>query len=82
MDSEDKKLLEDIYELTKENNEMLHKVRGVQKRQTFFQIVHWLFIVGIAIGALYFLQPYIDQFQNFINEVSLTFEKFKNIIPK
>lgn len=82
MDEESKKLLEEIREFAQENNEMLRNVRGVQKRQAFFQILHWLIVIGIAIGTLYFIQPYIDQFQNFIKEISLTIDKFKNIIPK
>lgn len=82
MDNDDKKLLYDTYDLVKENNEMLHKIRGIQKRQVFFQILHWLIVIGIAIGTLYFLEPYIEQFQQFTKEFILTIEKIKGIMPK
>jgi hypothetical protein len=78
MDPEDKKLLEKVYELAEENNEMLRKVRAVQKRAFFFQIVRWVFIIGIAIGAFYFLQPYVDNFQYFLENTSDTIDKIKN----
>jgi hypothetical protein len=78
MEPEDKKMLEKIYELAEENNEMLHKVRSVQKRQYLFQIIRWALIIGISIGAFYFLQPYVDNFQYFLEDTSETIEKIKN----
>jgi len=79
MDPEDKKLLEKVYELAEENNEMLRKVRAVQKRAFFFQIVRWVFIIGIAIGAFYFLQPYVDNFQYFLEDTSDTIDQIKSL---
>ncbi|KKR79780.1 MAG: hypothetical protein UU24_C0002G0016 [Candidatus Nomurabacteria bacterium GW2011_GWA2_40_9] len=82
MDPESKKLLEETHELVEENNEMLRKIRSVQKKQAFFQIVHWVFVIGVAIGTLYFLEPYITQFQSFIKEAGVTIEKFKSFMPR
>ncbi|MFA7285749.1 MAG: hypothetical protein WC011_02790 [Candidatus Paceibacterota bacterium] len=79
MDSEDKKLLEKVYELAEENNEMLHKVRSVQKRAFLFQIIRWTVIIGISIGAFYFLQPYVDNFQYFLEDTSDTIDKIKSL---
>jgi hypothetical protein len=82
MDNDFKSLLEKLHKIVKDNNAMLRKIRGVQKRQAFFQVVHWIFIIGIAIGALYFLQPYIDQFQSFVEEIGSTVQKIKNFMPQ
>lgn len=79
MDPEDKKLLEKVYELAEENNEMLRRVRTVQKRQYLFQIIRWVLIIGISIGAFYFLQPYVDNFQYFLEDTSDTIDKIKNL---
>lgn len=79
MDPEDKKLLEKVYELAEENNEMLRKVRTVQKRQYLFQIIRWTLIIGISIGAFYFLQPYVDNFQYFLEDTSDTIDKIKSL---
>lgn len=82
MDPESKKLLEKTYELTEENNRMLHKVRSVQRRTAMFQTVKALIVLGISIGAFYFLQPYVDSFRDFIHETGMTIEKFKSLMPK
>lgn len=79
MDPEDKKLLEKVYELAEENNEMLRRVRTVQKRQYLFQIIRWVLIIGISIGAFYFLQPYVDNFQYFLEDTSDTIDKIKSL---
>lgn len=70
MDPESKKLLEETYQLVKDNNEMLHKVRTVQKWATFWHTLKVLVIVGVALGAFYFLQPYIDGVVNFYSSIS------------
>jgi len=81
MDPETKKLLEDTYHLVEENNKMLHKVRGVQKRATLFSVFYWIVIIGVSVGAFYFLQPYVDGFRDFVTETNSTFDKFKSFLP-
>lgn len=61
MDPESKKLLEDTYALTVENNKMLHKVRNVQKWATLWSGLRILIIIGIAFGSFYFLEPYVKR---------------------
>lgn len=78
MEPEDKKMLEKIYELTEENNEIIRKVRSTQKRVFLFQIIRWFLIIGISIGAFYFLQPYVDNFQYFLEDTSATIDRIKN----
>ncbi len=79
MDPEDKKLLEKVYELAEENNEMLRKIRSIQNRQFIFQIIRWVLIIGISIGAFYFLQPYVDNFQYFLEDTSDTIDQIKSL---
>ncbi len=61
MEPESKKLLEKIYELTEENNEMLHKIRSVQKRAHLIATVKFILFVLFVLGAYYYLQPYITK---------------------
>jgi hypothetical protein len=70
MDPESKKLLEETFELSKENNKMLRKVRGVQKFQAFWSILKILVIVGIAFGAFYYFEPYLQRAMSLFNEIS------------
>jgi hypothetical protein len=69
MDPETRRLLEKTLELIKENNAMLHKVRGVQKRMAFFAFLRLLVIVGIAFGVFYYLEPYLTKLMDFIISV-------------
>lgn len=61
MDSESKKLLEDTFALAEENNKMLRSVVQSMRISRIMSIVYWVFIIGSAVGAYYFIQPYVDQ---------------------
>jgi hypothetical protein len=70
MDPESKRLIEETLRLTEENNKMLHKVRNVQKWDTFWRSLKIIFIVAVAFGALYFLEPYINKVVDLYNSIS------------
>lgn len=70
MDPESKKLLEKTYELALENNEMLKKVRGVQKRAFLMSLVKFLIFVGITLGAYYYVEPYLNQMLSIYSNLS------------
>ena len=72
MDSEDRKLLEETHRLAEENNQLLHKVRGVQKRATIWTAIKIFVIVGIALGSFYFLEPYIDRLMDIYSSIMKT----------
>ena len=61
MDAESKKLLQDTLELSKENNQMLQSMRRSMRIARLMSIVYWVFIIGSAVGAYYFIQPYVDE---------------------
>jgi hypothetical protein len=69
MDAEERGLLEKTLKLTEENNRLIHKVRGVQKRQAFWSVLKILVILGIALGAFYYLEPYLDKLMNVFNSI-------------
>jgi hypothetical protein len=73
MDPESKKLLEETLELEQENNEILHSMKRSMTWARVMSVVYWLIIIGISIGAFYFIQPYIDQ-------VVKTYGSFSNLI--
>ena len=60
MEEETKKLLEDNLALNRENNEMLHKLYNIQRWAQITRIIYWFVVIGIAIGAFYFIQPFFD----------------------
>jgi len=61
MDPESKKLLEETYSLTKENNAMLSSIKRSMLWARVVTVVYWIAIIGVSVGAFYFVQPYIDQ---------------------
>jgi high-affinity Fe2+/Pb2+ permease len=52
--------LEETREIVERNNEKINQAYNMLWRGRMFQIVYYLLIVGVAIGAFYFLEPYID----------------------
>lgn len=70
MDSEIKDLLKKTLSVAEENNKMLHKVRGIQKRQAFLSLVKVLIIIGIALGSFYYLEPYLTKVVNIFTQIS------------
>jgi len=59
VESENQKL-DELLKLEKENNEILRGVRKRQRWATFFHILYWLVIGGIAVASYHFLQPYLE----------------------
>ena len=61
MDSESKYSLQEILELTQENNKMLHSMKRSMRFARIMSYIYWAFIIGSAVGAYYLIQPYVDQ---------------------
>ena len=70
MDQESKQLLQNTLVLAEENNKMLHKIRGVQKRGTLWQVLKLIIIIGIALGSFYYIEPYLNKIIDLYNSVS------------
>lgn len=64
MDQEVKNLLEENLRLSKVNNELLLKIRSVQKWAQITRIFYWVAIIGASFGALYYLKPYLGNIMN------------------
>lgn len=82
MDPEDRKLLEETLELARENNQMLKKVRSVQKHAMLWSVLKWIIWIGIAFGSFYFLQPYVDRLMDLYNQVQGAQQSFNSFLKK
>ncbi len=60
MSPEEKSLLERTYKLSQENNAILLSIRRANRIGTAVKIFYWVVIIGLSVGAFYFIQPYID----------------------
>jgi hypothetical protein len=61
MDPESKKLLQDTFKLAEENNTLLHSMRRSMRVQRYVSYGYWAFIILTALGAYYFIEPYLSQ---------------------
>jgi len=61
VDPEDRKLLEEALSLAKENNKMLHSLRRSMVFSRIIGVFYWALILGSAVGAYFYVQPYVDQ---------------------
>ncbi|HEY9584876.1 MAG TPA: hypothetical protein VJI33_04930 [Candidatus Paceibacterota bacterium] len=60
MTPEEKKLLEKVASQVDENNGILRGIRRTQRMNTVMKILYWVLIIGLSLGAFYFIQPYVD----------------------
>jgi len=60
MDPDTQKMLRETLRISRENNEMLHKMRGAQKRAAFWRFIKMLFSLSLLILTYYYLAPYVQ----------------------
>ncbi len=79
MDEQSKELLEKTLELTKENNHILRSMRRSQFWSNVVRSIYWVFIIGTAVGAYYYIEPYIKPIISGFQSSIETVNKFRNI---
>ena len=72
MTPEEKKMLVDTYELSKENNVILKKMRRSALISSSFRVIYILIILGLTYGSYVLIQPYIDQMRGLYGSVQDT----------
>ena len=83
MEMNDRKL-DELLELTRENNKILSGMRRTQRWSSFFSIVYWAVILGSILGVYYYFQPAIQKYmKTFQTSVCIiqNFEKAAGSIP-
>lgn len=64
MDTGDKDKLDELLELTRENNKIL---RAIHRKAIWGQVgtfIYWMFILGVVGWSYYYVQPYLNQYMN------------------
>lgn len=62
--------LDELSEQVKENTRMTKSIYRRAKWASFFVIVKWLVIAAIAIGSLYYIQPYLETILKMYSSIS------------
>ncbi|MEI8174797.1 MAG: hypothetical protein WCG28_02500 [bacterium] len=68
MSPEERELLNRSVSLGEENNRMLHSMRRSMRMASFMRALYWILIIGSAVGAFYFIQPYTDEIMKVYND--------------
>lgn len=61
MDVEDRNLLKKSLMLSEENNEILRQMQRSMRMGHLLTFFYWVLIIGSAVGAFYYFQPYLNQ---------------------
>lgn len=80
----DGRKIDELLELTKENNKILHGMRRTQRFSSFFTLVYWAVILGSIFGTYYYFQPTIQKYMKTIQTsmgIIQSFEKAAGSIP-
>ncbi len=72
--SELKKAIQENRRLIEENQNILKKIRRSMVISRSLTVLYWVVIAGIAFGAYYFVQPYIEAVQNVYTNVRTGYE--------
>jgi hypothetical protein len=78
MDEDLKEKIDKTYELSLENNKLLHSIHRRAKWSFVSRIVYWLIILGIGVGAFYYLKPYVDNLMKVYESVRQTESKIQS----
>jgi hypothetical protein len=65
MTPDDRKLLEETYELAAENNKILRSMRNSARLERVFRYGYWIVIILISYFAYVAIQPYMGMMKSF-----------------
>ncbi len=80
MDFPDKEFFDRLMQLTEENNRMLRRIRRAAFWTGISRIIYWIILIGISVGAFYYIQPYIQQFWDTYKALESTGAKVQGIV--
>jgi len=72
MDEELKRILDENLAISKESLKILKGIRRGNRLAIAFKFFYWLVIIGSAVGAYYFLEPYVKSAVDIIQGVQGT----------
>ena len=77
MSPEEREVLNRAVLLGEENNKLLRYIKRSMRVSQIVSFVYWVIIIGSAIGAFYFLKPYIGQIESLYGSASSVLKNIK-----
>lgn len=81
----DERKMDELLELTRENNKIIRSMRSTQRWSSFFRLVYWMLILGSIFGTYYYFQPTIEKYMHTMKtsvDILQKFEGAAGAIPK
>lgn len=75
-------LLHKIYEIERENNELLKKVRVFQKRSLMSKLIYWLLVALVLFGGYYYIRPFLQKINLVKQQGGEKVDEFINNLPQ
>ncbi|MBI3634336.1 MAG: hypothetical protein HY228_01830 [Candidatus Yonathbacteria bacterium] len=69
--------LDELLELTRENNDILVSMRRTQRWSSFFSFMYWVLILGSIFGTYYYFQPTIIKYTKILQTSVDVLQKFE-----
>lgn len=82
MTPEERHLLELTHKLAEDNNKILISIRRSNRVSTIFRVLYWIIIIGISVGAYYFIQPYANDAFNLFNVAKQDLQQIQGVANK
>ncbi len=79
MSPEEKELLQRSVDLAEENNKILHILHRHMKIRRAMSIAYWVLIIGVAIGAFYFVEPFVQRATEMYDGAKENIDSFNSI---
>ena len=77
MTPEEKELFKRSIALAEQNNDILRSIQRSLRFARFMSIIYWVVIIGSAVGAFYFIKPYIGKVTTMYDTATQTINSFR-----
>lgn len=82
MTPEERQMLREALELSRENNKIIRKMWRSFQWGRAVKAVYWIILIGATIGAFYFLQPYIETLQDVYGTLGATQDQMRALFTR
>lgn len=76
----DARKLDELLEISHENNKILNSMRRVQRWRSFFTVIYWAVILGSVLGVYYYFQPTIQKYTEMFQTSLGIIQKFESSV--
>ena len=80
MDPRDRDMLKQTLELVEENNQLLKRLHTSMVWGRAMRIIYWVILIGSAVGAYYYVEPYLNSLLKIYNSIPNAFSGIQKVI--